>query len=321
MKKALIVGSTGQDGSYLYNLLNKLNYQVLGVGTKTLQFNLDTNLSGIGSFLDISNKSAVFNLLKQYNPNEIYYLAAYHHSSEDKKVDNEYLFKKSFDIHVQSLIIFLEGIKQLIPETKLFYAASSHIFGDTLDTIQNETTAFKPNCVYGITKSTGIYICHYYRENCSLFASVGILYNHESPLRSSKFVTKKIIETAIKIKYKLESKLVVGDLSTRVDWGFAQDYVEAMYKIIQLEKADDFIIASGKTHSIKDFIQITFNYLDLDWSVYVEENPSLIKKKRKKELQGDYSKLHSATGWKPKTSLSELIKIMLDEELKKYAKE
>lgn len=316
MKRALITGINGQDGTYLYKYLLKNGYSVVGVDSKASSLSDSILVVNI----DISNTQDVFDLLREKKPDEIYHLAAFHQSSEDESKGDLEVFKKSYNINVLSTINLLEGSYRFLKDTKLFYAASSYMFGIPELPVQNENSPFNPDCIYGITKYTGTKLCHYYRENYNVFASVGILYNHESPLRSSKFVSKKIVETAVSIKMNKKKNLVLGDLETEVDWGYAQDYVIAMQKILQLPAPDNFIISSGTKHKIKEFVEEAFNYLGLDWRKYVTVNHTLLLKKKKNSLFGDNKKIISLTGWSPSVSFKELVRIMVNAELEKYSK-
>jgi len=312
MKKAIIIGCNGQDGTYLFRGLQQRGYEIIGIGKDVVRSTFPESIQPI----DIVEKKEVYDLLSMYRPDEIYHLAAVHQSSEDIHFDDAEWFRKSFDINVLSLINFLDGIVKYSGHSRLFYAASSHIFGDPVENIQDETTPFSPNCIYGITKYAGVQACRFYREKHAVFASVGILYNHESPLRSSKFISKKIVKAAVAIRNRLQDKLIVGNLDASIDWGYAPDYVEAMYSILQLSSAGDFVVSSGYTHTVRDFIKGVFEYLELEWSKYVKEDPSLITKKVKQNLKGDYSKLNLMTGWEPSVSFDELIKLMVSDALK-----
>jgi GDPmannose 4,6-dehydratase len=258
-------------------------------------------------------------LIKNILPDEIYYLAAVHLSSADKQMQEGELFQQSFDINVKAYINFLEAVRLHSPETKIFYAASSHIFGDPASSPQDEKTPLQPNCIYGITKTAGVNVSHFYRENHNIHTCVGIFYNHESPLRESKYVSKKIVETAVAIKKGKAKDLILGNIDSEIDWGFAPDYMEAVYKIMQLNYPDDFIISSGELHSIKDFVAGVFDYLQLDWQKFIKINPALITKKQKRNLFGNNEKIKKTTGWKVKVSFDSMIKILIDEELRKYA--
>lgn len=314
MSKALIIGHTGQDGSYLWQLLSSKNYNLTGVSATSALSSQKGNLPPI----DIRHYSEVEELIKKEKPDELYYLAAVHQSSADKKMEEGELFQKSIDINSKAFINFLEAVRLHSPQTKIFYAASSHIFGETTSPLQDETTPLNPNCIYGITKTMGIRACYFYRDNYDIFASVGIFYNHESPLRASKYVSKKIVETAVAIKRGLADKLVLGNLDHRVDWGYAPDYVEAAYRILQLKQPDIFVVSSGTTHSIEDFVEGVFTFLGLDWRKYVQLNPTLITKKQKQNLAGNHRKLQSATGWKNSVTFNELIQILVEAELEKH---
>lgn len=315
MSKALIIGHTGQDGTYLWKLLSAKKYDLLGLSGSAV---LSTR-NGNSETLDIRNYNEVEKLVKRYQPDELYYLAAVHQSSSDKQMEEGELFQKSIDINAKAFINFLEAVRLHSKHTKIFYAASSHIFGETTSLMQDETTPLNPNCIYGITKTMGIRACYFYRDNYHVFASVGIFYNHESPLRASKYVSKKIVETAVAIKRGLKDKLILGNLDHRVDWGYAPDYVEAAYRLLQLQSPGDYVIASGTTHSIKDFTEGVFSYLGLDWQKYVEVNPTLITKKQKQNLTGNNKKLKNATGWENSVTFSQLIHILVDAELEKHA--
>jgi len=315
MSKAIIIGHTGQDGTYLWQLLSSKKYDLIGISAASALSSQKGKLDAI----DIRNYNRVVELIETEKPDELYYLAAVHQSSADKKMEEGELFQKSIDINSKAFINFLEAVRLHSPHTKIFYAASSHIFGETQSPIQDETTPLNPNCIYGITKTMGIRACYFYRDNYGIFASVGIFYNHESPLRASKYVSKKIVETAVAIKRGIANKLILGNLDHRVDWGYAPDYVEAAYRILQLKQPDIFVISSGTTHSIQDFTEGVFTCLGLDWRKYVELNPNLITKKQKQNLAGNNQKLQNITGWKNSVTFNELIRILVDAELKKYA--
>jgi len=311
-KKAIIIGCDGQDGKILTELLVKKGYEIIGVDkTASGEKTKVKNFKRIS--VDITNSKKVFALIKENRPQEIYHLAAFHHSSQDKPINDVVLLKKSFDTNVLSLVNFLEGVKRFSPKSKIFYASSSLVFGYT-DTIQqSEKTRFDPDTIYGITKADGTYFCRLYRQNYNIFASVGIFYNHESKYRKEQFLSQKIISTALRIKRGEMDLLELGDLKSEVDWGYAPDYMEAVHKIMRLKNPDDFIVATGKKHSVLDFVKIVFDNLGLDWKKHVKENSKVITRKRK-ALAGNYRKLGKATNWKPKTSFKQMIKILIDEQ-------
>jgi GDPmannose 4,6-dehydratase len=310
MSKALIIGCNGQDGRLLQESLTLKGYQVTGIERPSANRAAgDWRIS-----LDIGDPQVVFDLLKRDQPDEIYYLAAYHHSAENVPLQGDLdLFNRSFQVHVQSLIHYLEGMRLFARDAKLFYAASSHVFGNALAEPQDEQTPFNPKCIYGISKTAGIHACRFYRNQHRLFVSAGILFNHESRFRKPIFVTRKIILGAINIKKGLQDKLVLGNLSAEVDWGYAPDYVEAFQKVLQAPVPDDFVIASGKKHSVRDFVELTFDFLGLDWKQYVQEDRALIAKSGV-SLVGDPRKLMRLTGWKPSVDFTEMIRLLLRDE-------
>jgi len=307
-RKALIIGVNGQDGRLLFDLLLGLDYRLVGVDIQTLR----TSQIKWNKKINIGKKDDIFELVKKIKPAEIYYLAAFHHSSQDKDIDLYEDFKNSYQTNVLSFLNFLEAVRLFSPETKIFYASSSLIFGDSQEDRQNEQTPFNPNSSYGITKLDGLMLGRIYREKYKIFVASGILYNHESAYRPEKFVSMKIIKEALRISRGEQHKLVVGNLEASVDWGYAPDYVRAMVAILSLKIPEDFIIATGKLHTVLDFIKISFSYLGLDWRSAVCEDKNIILDS-KKALMGDYRKLQNKTGWKPSINFSEMIKKIIDQ--------
>ena len=310
MKRAIIVGSEGQDGRFLYEYLLQRGYSVVGVDKKLIR------CSHGGSFkkLDILRFGEVSGLIKKFQPAEIYYLAAFHHSAENVPSDNVGLMERSYSVHVAGLLNFLESVRFFCPKARLFYAASSHVFGDAKDKMQDEHTPVNPNCIYGITKAAGIALCKLYRHRYGIFSAVGILYNHESVLRAEHFVSKKIIRGVIDIKRGRQNKLVLGNLGAVIDWGYAPDYVRAMYLILTIQTPDDFIVATGKPYTVLDFVKVAFGYLRLDWKLYVKEDRRIVSKQDFLRV-GNPMKLIKKTGWKPDVSFREMITLMIDDEL------
>jgi len=311
MNEVIIVGSKGQDGRLLHNILNDNKRSVIEID---IDYANSTNSDWVKK-VDISNFSEVSQFIDQVKPSQIYYLAAHHHSSEDQLGDLNNLLHKSYKVNVFCYLNFLESIREFSPKTRIFYAASSHIYGEPEEPLQDELTKFNPKSIYAITKLDGLLLSRHYRENYSVFSSVGILYSHESSLRKDSFVSKKIVKTAIAIKNGLSNELVIGDINAELDWGYAGDYVQAMLKILEHEKPDDFIVASGKKVRLKDFIALVFDYLDLDWKNFIKESPEVLTRKNTNLLFGNPRKLMDQTGWKPTVNLEQLAKLMVDHEL------
>lgn len=292
-KTAIIVGSNGQDGRLLAIKLSQLNYVVVGISRGDL---------------DITDINAVKDLITRIQPDEIYYLAAHHHSSQDSQGESGDLLRKSFEVHVIGLINFLDGILGICPNTRLFYASSCLIFSAD-DDLQTELTLPKPEGAYAISKYAGMQVCKHYQKSYGIFASIGILYNHESPLRSSRFITQKIIQAALRIARDGGGTIEIGDLNALVDWGYAPEYVDAMYKILQLPEPDEYIIASGKCHSVREFAELAFSKVGLDYRDHIKSNQSLLTRLNFSRV-GDATKLQEKTGWSAKVGLSELVHLM-----------
>lgn len=297
---AIIVGSSGQDGQLLHTHLLALGYSVIGLTRHNI---------------DILSANDVGKLVSKSQPVEVYYLAAYHHSSEDKAVDDADVFHNSFNIHVHGLVNFLNAIAIYSTRSRLFYASSSLIFGNPQDEIQTESSNFNPENPYAISKVAGMMACRFYREHKNVFASSGILYNHESPLRSPRFVTRKIIQAAVNIYREGHGKLHLGNLDSKVDWGYAPDYVDAIHRILRIAAPKDFIIATGIGHSVRDFASLAFARLGLDYRDYVISDPEVLTRNGLLRL-GNSSELRQKTGWVPKTSFQDMVAIMIDSELK-----
>lgn len=295
-KLAAIVGSGGQDGRLLRALLESKGCEVVGITR--------------GGTVDVSRPRQVQGFIARHKPSEVYYLAAFHHSSEDPPIDPLELFRRSDETHVSGLVNCLEAIRRSSRKTRLFYAASSHVFGSAAGGTQDESTPLDPDNVYGITKAAGMMACRYYRRRHGVFASVGILYNHESTLRDEKFVSRKIVQAARRIKEGRQKTLVLGDLSAEADWGYAPDYVEAMRLILALPKPDDFVVASGEKRSVREFVRLAFGKLGLDWRKHVREDRGVLTK-RKAALLGSPRKLMRATGWKPSVDFEGLVDALL----------
>ena len=308
MSRALIIGVNGQDGRILYERLRDDGCTVLGIARGSVRSTGACDCAGI----DITDTRQVRTLVANWRPEQIYYLAACHHSSQDRIGDDAItLFEQSHAVHVRGLVHFLEAIRDASPKTRLFYAASSLVFGEAATEVQDEQTPMNPRCTYGITKASGVNFCRFYRETHGVFAAAGILYNHESAYRQEKFVSQKIVRGAIKIANGQHEKLILGDFSMRIDWGYAPDFVDAMVKILALPEPDDFVVATGQAHTVREFVEIVFSRLGLDWRTHVEEDASVLRRKRR-TLIGNASKLRTATGWKPSVTFAEMVERLLD---------
>jgi len=322
MKKALITGITGQDGSYLAELLLGKGYEVHGVVRRSSSFNTD-RLDGIYQdphvpdyrlrlhYGDLEDGSSLANIVTKIQPDEIYNLAAQSH------------VRVSFDVPEYTVstvalgtLRLLEAMRELGNKNCKFYqASSSEMYGSTPPP-QNETTAFSPRSPYACAKVFAHQLCQNYRDAYGLFISCGILFNHESPRRGIPFVTRKITRAAARIKHGLDKKLFLGNLDARRDWGFAGDYVEAMWLMLQQEKPDDYVIATGESYSVRDCLDVSFSTLGLDWKNFVELDPRYLRPTEVDHLRGDATKAREKLGWKPKMSFRELIQNMVraDEE-------
>jgi GDPmannose 4,6-dehydratase len=312
--KVLIVGDKGQDGTYLrQSLLNK-KYQVIGISRDHISYYIS------GS--DFSTKrrygkgaEIISDLIVQHKPAEIYYLAAYHKSSEQ---EDEYIdtieYSKYHEVNVNGFLECLSAIRMFSGETRIFYASSSLIFDGSNGTSQDENTQYSPAGFYGITKAQGLLLAKEYRKERGLFAVGGILYNHESVLRKPQFLSNKIIKAAIRAASGEKPEIYVGDLFAEVDWGYAPDYVEAFQMAIRQDRPDDYIIATGETHTVQEFASIAFNCFSLNYAEYVKENGSILKRKTKKKV-GDYSKLKASTGWSPNQNFQRFVELLVDDYL------
>jgi GDPmannose 4,6-dehydratase len=311
MPRAIIVGATGQDGTLLYQLLEERKYQLFGIGRNRIITNtdswMDTDSVNIGDYQQVNA------IVQNIQPDEIYHLAAIHHSSQDPVPDPVSLFHQSYNVNVLSLFNFLEAIRILSLKTRLFYAASSHLFGKPVTVPQDETTLINPLTIYGITKASGLYLCRAYRSTHKVFASVGILYNHESWLRGEEFVSRKIVRGVIRCKADPSQRLILGDLGGEVDWGFAPDYVDAIQRILSLEDPDDFIIATGEKHTVEEFARIAFEAVGLDWREFVEEQREIITRPSV-PLIGNSGKLIRKTGWRRSLDFSGLVQTLVKKE-------
>jgi len=321
-KTALISGITGQDGSFLTEFLLAQGYNVYGIIRRSSSFNTqrldhiyqDPHEQGARLHLlygDLNDSSSLSTILRQVQPDEIYNLGAQSH------------VRVSFDIpeytgEVTGLgtVRLLEAIREIGIKPKFYQASSSELYGKVVETPQTETTPFHPRSPYACAKAYAYYITVNYRESYGIFACNGILFNHESERRGETFVSRKITRAATRIKLGLQEKLFMGNLDARRDWGYARDYVEAMWMMMNADEPDDYVIATGETHSVREFIEQTFAYLDLDWQKYVEIDPRYFRPAEVDLLLGDATKARQKLGWEPKVSFAALVKLMVDHDLR-----
>lgn len=309
MKKAIVIGANGQDGYYLAKSLEQKKYYVYRIDQDLIQPQSDNN---INKPFNICDPKSVDILVKNIKPDEIYHLAAFHQSAQDNYDETLELFEKSINVHEVSLFNFLTSINQFSSATRLFYAASSLIFGDPSTEIQNESTPINPINLYGITKASGVFLCRKFRKEYGIFASCGILYNHESSRRRGNFLSKKIVNSVLEAKFDTSAKLEVGNLETIADWGYAPDYVEAMYKILNHQEPDDFIVSTGVKHSVEDFVANAYAAIGLNWRNHITLKPGIVKRITK-PLIGDSTKLQKATGWTTSVTFEEMVKLLVEE--------
>lgn len=301
MKKALIVGSEGQDGKLLSILLKQKDYIIHGIGRgESINKQLDKY-----SQIDLNNPNNIeLHLNEKYD--EIYYIAAHHHSSNDSELNNQStLIFNSYNVNVFSFIKILDYVYNNSIDTRIFYCSSSLIYEGVEQQDQTEETIPKPESIYAITKHNAMQIAKHYRDFYGVYVNIGILYNHESMFRNDNFLSKIIINGVKDIVDATSTKLEIGDLAAKTDWGYASDYVEAMWHLMQLDTSDEYIISSGELKKVEDWLVVLSKNLNFDWSKFVIENPNLLKRKRK-ILQGNNSKLKK-TGWSPKTSFDEMV--------------
>jgi len=319
LKKVLITGITGQDGSYLADLLLEKGYEVYGMVRRSSVEKLDRieHIKDRIKFVqaDLLDQLSIINALKQVKPDEVYNLAAM--SFVPASWSQPVLTGEFTGIGVTRM---LEAVRLLKDDIRFYQASSSEMFGKVKEVPQNENTPFHPRSPYGVAKVYGHYITVNYRESYDIFAVSGILFNHESPRRGLEFVTKKVTNAAAKIKLGLLDYLYLGNLNAKRDWGYAKDYVEAMWLMLQQDKPEDFVIATGENHSVREWVAAAFNCLDLDWEKYVKIDEKLLRPAEVDVLIGDSRKARNILGWKPSVKFEELVRIMVEydyNELKK----
>ena len=324
-KTALVTGATGQDGSYLVDLLLSKGYHVVAVKRRTSLINTDRidhvfenyelleNFTLVyGNMIDSGN---IHRILMEFMPDEIYNLAAQSHVKVSFQTPEE-----TAEIVGMGALKLLEAIRNVCPKARVYQASSSEMFGDNPENPQSETTQLMPASPYACAKVFAHNLCNNYRQSYNMHISSGILFNHESPRRGETFVTRKITQAAARIKMGLQDKLYLGNLDAKRDWGYAADYVEAMWLMLQQDEPDDYVIATGETHTVKEFLEEVFDYAGLDIDEYVEIDPRLFRPHEVPLLLGDPSKAKEKLEWEPKIKFKELARLMYDADLKNLIK-
>ncbi len=317
LRRALITGITGQDGSYLADFLLSKGYRVFGLTRRTSTINFERIEHIIDKIElvpgDLIDQGSLDQAVKEIQPDEVYNLAA--QSFVPTSWNQPVL---TGEVTALGVTRILEAIRRVKPDTKFYQASSSEMFGKVREVPQSEQTPFYPRSPYGVSKVYGHWITVNYRESYNLFAVSGILFNHESPRRGLEFVTRKIAYGVAKIKLGLADKIVLGNLDAKRDWGYAPDYVEAMWLMLQQDKPEDYVIATGETHSVKEFVKEAFRVVGIEnWQDYVVQDPRFMRPAEVDLLVGDASKAQKKLGWKPKTSFKELVKIMVKADLER----
>ena len=321
MKRALITGITGQDGSYLADLLLEKGYEVHGIIRRASTFNTsridhlyaDPHVNGVRLFLhygDLSDSVNLVKLLYELKPDEIYHLGAQSHVRVSFDIP-EY----TADVTGVGTIRILEAIREAGSRSRFFQASSSEMFGKAQEVPQTEKTPFWPRSPYGVAKVFSYWATVNYRESYGLCASNGIMFNHESPRRGETFVTRKISRAVAAIRHGLQKELFLGNLDAKRDWGYAPEYVEGVWRILQLDEGDDFVLATGETHTVREFVEAAFGHADLDWKQFVKHDERYERPAEVDILLGDASKAKKILGWEPKVRFHQLVQIMVDADM------
>ena len=319
-KTAFITGINGMDGSHLADLLLKKGYKVFGMERRSSSKNrMNTNhLEGKVTFLqgDLTDQNSLLRCLKEAKPDEVYNLAAQSFVGESWNTPEH-----TSEVTGLGVLRMLEAIREFNPEIKFYQASSSEMFGRMVENPANENTQFYPRSPYGVSKLYGHWITKNYRESYNMYACSGILFNHESEKRGHEFVTRKISDGIARIKLGLADHISLGTLDAKRDWGYAPDYVEAMWLMLQQETPDDYVIATGKTYSIRDFLDIAFDHVGIkDWAPYIKQDPKYMRPAEVDVLRGDFNKAKKELNWSPKTTFIELVKKMVDNDMKILSK-
>lgn len=318
MKTALITGIIGQDGPYLAKFLLKKGYKVYGMIRRYTNPNFEnTDYLGVTDKIefiggDLADESSLMNIIKNVQPDEVYNLGAQSFvgaSWDQAKITTE--------VNSLGVLYLLNAIKNFCPNAKFYQASTSEMFGNSSsDGLQDEETPFHPRSPYAISKLYAYWMTNNFKESYGMFCANGILFNHESPIRGREFVTRKISDGVARIKLGLASEIRLGNLDSKRDWGFAGDYVEAMWEILQVDKPDNYIISTGETHSIRDFLSVAFNYVGInDWEKYIKIDPRFKRPAELFSLHGKSDKAKNILGWKPKVKFEELVKMMVEADL------
>jgi len=317
VKRALVTGITGQDGSYLAEFLLQKEYEVFGMVRRSSTENLSRIEHLLGSITlfqgDLLDQASLISILRKLQPDEVYNLAA--QSFVPASWDQPIMTAQFTALGVARL---LEAIRLECPRVRFYQASSSEMFGKAAEVPQNERTPFYPRSPYGVAKAYGHWATVNYRESYDIFACSGILFNHESPRRGKEFVSRKVTDGVARITHGLATELRLGNLEARRDWGFAGDYVEAMWLMLQQDSPDDYVIATGETHSVRELVEIAFAPAGLDWKKHVVVDPTLLRPAEVELLQGDYTKARRQLGWKPTVSFHDLIEMMVKADIERH---
>jgi GDPmannose 4,6-dehydratase len=320
-KKALITGITGQDGSYLAELLLEKGYEVHGVVRRVALEAPRQRLWRIHHLIDritlhagsLESFASLYSIIQRLQPDECYHLAA--QSFVEYSFEDAY---STFTANIDGTLYLLAAVKEQSPQTRFYFAATSEMFGLVEETPQTERTRFHPRSPYGISKVTGYHLVRNYREAYGIYACGGILFNHESPRRGFEFVTRKITTAVARIKGGAQSKLALGNLEARRDWGFAGDYVDAMWKMLQQDAPDDFVVATNETHSVREFVELAFSRVGLDYRDFVVIDERFYRPAEVALLQGNYARAEEKLGWSPQMKFAELVAMMVDADIENF---
>lgn len=323
MKKALITGITGQDGSYLAEFLLEKGYEVHGIARRIANENPRQRFWRIHSILDrivlhggsLESYPCLFNIVNQIKPDECYHLGA--QSFVSYSFEDEF---STLNTNINGTHYLLSALRELQPKCRFYFAGTSEMFGKVEQIPQTERTPFHPRSPYGISKVTGFELTRNYREAYGMFATSGILFNHESPRRGTEFVTRKITSAVARIRAGLQTELALGNLEARRDWGYAGEYIKAMWLMLQQDEPDDFVICTGETHSVKEFTQLAFEHAGLNWEDHVKINPQYYRPAEVDLLIGNCAKAEERMGWKPEVRFKDLVRMMVESDLEQCAR-